>query len=282
MTELAEIRQRLQRDLVEEATPLPGQQLAYGRPHAHPRTRFFPSYSRTGERLAGTVAVRPDCPRPRRGRCECPPDGSWRPAVGVIRADSTAQHKHFVAGDADVVAPIGVDAWVDEIYVQGADGLWRCRWPVRRALERLRGASQQRWAIAIRILRGERAERVWGAHGAPPDPVLEATRILATIDRWATEERETEWERRPRQWWDRARRSNARPMMKSESQSVADAPGLHRLDGAATVAPTGRVSPLPRSTASDAATLEQPSGKPGARGPSGIAFPARSPEGLCA
>lgn len=92
MTELAAALHRIRTALVEEATPLPGQHRIYGRPHAHPRTRWEPRYSRTGERLPGAVRIRPDCPRPVKGRCECPEDGSWRPATGVIRADATARY----------------------------------------------------------------------------------------------------------------------------------------------------------------------------------------------
>ena len=143
---LASMLAQLRADLEEEATPLPGQQKAFGRPHAHPRARYFPRYTPTGERLAGAVVIRPDCPRPLRGRCECPPDGSWRPAVGVIRADSVATHSAQVPASRLRIALEGT-LWVDEVYEQGPDGLWRCRWPVRRALEALRGVNPVRWEI---------------------------------------------------------------------------------------------------------------------------------------
>jgi hypothetical protein len=244
MTPLGDLLDRIRRDLVEEASALPGQQLSYGRPHAHPRTRYFPRYSPTGEKLPGVNMVRPDCPRPVHGRCECPPDGTWRPVVGVLRADTTAQHATTgTIGNATV--------WVDEVYEQGPDGLWRCRWPMRRALERLRGSSVRRWSIAIRLLNGEPLMHVWGSHGAPPDPQREAVSILGSVERFAREEREIEWERRPRQWWDKPRQPNARSGSKSEAQANAE----HEVNvkepvdgapGAATLSPTrGPLDPVP-------------------------------------
>jgi hypothetical protein len=282
--ELAVILRRLRQDLVEEATPLPGQSRAYGRPHAHPRTRYEPRFSVTGERIPGVNIVRPDCPRPIKGRCECPPDGTWRPAVGVIRADSSAQH---VVAVPSVRLPGG--AWpvetilVHSVYERGPDGLWRCRWPVRRALERMRGASVRRWAIAIRLLRGDGVATVWGAHGAPPDPLGDAIRILRQLERWSTEERETDWDFRPRQWWDKPREPNAGSVPKSEAQAIAEAGGLQSLDGAATMPAIGRAepsSPVTRIGRGD--QVQQPSGQPGARPPSGIPTPPTREERACA
>jgi hypothetical protein len=270
MTALGELLTALRIALVDEASPQSGQQLAYGRPHQHPRARWFPRYSKTGERLPGAERIGPDCPRPVKGRCECPPDGSWRPAVGVVRADATARHAVAVPASRLRSWLDATTVWVDEVYDRGTDGLWRCRWPVRRALERLRGASPRRWAIAVAVLRGDALASVWGSHGAPPDPAAEALRILGQLERWADEERWAEWERRPRQWWDR-RQPNGRSFSLSESQAIAEhGPSAVALDsaasGAATLAPTGRVRPLPRSAVSDAAQPEQPSGQSGARG----------------
>jgi hypothetical protein len=129
--------------------------------------------------------------------------------------------------------------WVDEVYEHGPDGLWRCRRPVTRALEHLRGSSVRRWSIAIRLIRGDALASVWGGHGAPPDPLGEATRLLAQVERWAQEERVSEWERRPRQWWDRPR-ANARAVPKSEAQAIAEhepigGMALHPVDATATM-----------------------------------------------
>lgn len=212
--ELPALLARLRAALVEEASPNPGQQLAYGRPHAHPRAKHYPRFSKTGERLAGSVRVRPDCPRPVKGRCECPPDGSWRPIVGVLRGDATARHATAVPASRLRPALEG-QLWTDEVYEQGPDGLWRCRWPVRRALERQRGANPELWQAAVALLRGVAPATVF----AVPDPKGGAERLLRRIVRWAVEESEREWERRPRQWWDAPRRGRAN----SEPQNVAEA-----------------------------------------------------------
>lgn len=261
-TTLAEALDRIRLALVEEATPLPGQQLSYGRPHEHPRARHFPRYSPNGERLAGSVVVRPDCPRPVKGRCECPPDGSWRPAVGVIRADATAQYATRVPASRLRLALEG-DVWVDEVYEQGPDGLWRCRRPMLRALERLRGASPRRWAIAIRLIRGDPLPSVWSAHGAPPDPVGEALRVCGQLERWAQEERETDWEWRPRQWWDKPRKPKARSGEKSEAQVTAEHEprtdrGLHPGAEAATLAPRPVAQGAPSRSQGPRATASAP------------------------
>jgi len=270
---LAQALHRIRTALVDEVSALPGQSRAYGRPHAHPRTRYEPRYSRTGERLPGSVRVRPDCPRPLRGRCECPPDGSWRPSVGVIRADATAQ---FAVGVPAERLPDGWPAptvWVAAVYEQGPDGLWRCRRPTARALEILRGQSVRRWAIAVRLLRGDALASVWGSHGAPPDPARDALAILGRVERWAVEERETEWEWRPRQWWDPPRKANARPLSKSDAQAIAEAAGadtpLQGVDGAATLPPEIEppvVPPAPiRSPAPDAERSSSHPARSGAR-----------------
>jgi hypothetical protein len=171
--------------------------------------------------MAGVTSIGPDCPKPVRGRCECPPDGSWRPSVGVIRADSAAVHAVHVPASRLRLSLEG-SLWVAQVYEQAPDGLWHCRWPVRRALEHLRGVNPARWAIAVRLLRGDHVATVWGANGAPPDPVGEAIRLLRQLDRWAIEERETAWERRPRQWWDAPRKPKDRSVRNSESQANAE------------------------------------------------------------
>lgn len=219
---LGETLQRIRLALVEEFTSLPGQQLSYGRPHAHPRARHFPRYRPTGERLPGVTRIGPDCPRPIRGRCECPPDGSWRPAVGVVRADATARHATLVPASRLRLVLEG-DVWVDEVYEQDRNtGLWRCRRPMLRALERQRGADPRAWQVAIRLIQGVAPFRAWGATGVPPGPELAALRILSRIERWAAEERETDWEWRPRQWWDKPRKPKARSIDKSDAQLVAE------------------------------------------------------------
>jgi hypothetical protein len=278
--ELDELLARLRHDLVEEATPLPGSQLNYGRPHEHPRNRFFARYSRSGRRLEGGTTIGPDCPRPVHGRCECPPDGSWRPAVGVIRADATANHA--VSVPASRLRPLLEGSlWVADVYQQQPDGLWHCRWPARAALERLRGASPRRWAVAIGLLRGDPLSAVWGAMGIPPAPAGEAFRILRQLERWAEEERISEWERRPRQWWDPPRKrrdANIRPESVSEAQAIAEhgssaISGLHAESVAATLVDETEAAAGPRPVSGPGPRPEQPTGGTGARTLSGMPFP---------
>lgn len=275
MTELADALDRLRRDLVEEATPLPGSQLAYGRPHEHPRNRSFPHYSKSGRRIEGKTVIGPDCPRPVRGRCECPPDGSWRPAVGVIRADATAGHAVSVPAERLRPGLGGEDGqdrlWVADVYEKGPDGLWRCRWPTRAALERQRGASPRRWAVAIALLRGDELLAAWDAVGGPPpNPEAEAYRIVRQIEAWAAEDRTAEWERRPRQWWDPPRKpktSNDRTESPSESQAIAEhGPsgeiGLRPILGTATLPAESEALDEPRSDSGPGARPEPPTGRP--------------------
>jgi hypothetical protein len=288
MTALGEALQRLRLALVEEADVQPGQSLAYGRPHQHPRARYFPRYAPSGQRVAGVTRIGPDCPRPRRGRCECPPDGSWRPSVGVTRADARAQHAVAVPASRLRAELAGQPLWVDEVYEQSkADGLWRCRWPVRRALEHLRGVSPRRWAIAIGLLRGDPLASVWGSHGAPPDPMGEALRLIRQLERWADEERLTAWEHRPRQWWDEPRQPNARSIRKSEAQSTAehearDERQVQPVDDAATLPRETEAAKRPRSVSGPGPRPEQPSGQSGARPLSGMSSPSDREEQACA
>jgi hypothetical protein len=155
---------------------------------------------------------------------------------------------------------------------------------MRRAVEVLRGVSVRRWAIAVRLLQGDALGSVWGSHGAPPDPTTDALRILRQLERWATEERETEWEWRPRQWWDPPRRSNARPLPKSDAQADAERDGMQPVDGAATM--TGEIEAdrsdgtPDRSPASDA--VIRSSSRParsGARTAAGHPFPLEATNG---
>jgi len=274
--ELAAVLKRLRSDLVEEATPLPGQSRAYGRPHAHPRTRYEPRYSKTGERLAGVVKVRPDCPRPVNGRCECPPDGSWRPSVGVIRADSAASQLVAVPSER-----LRGGTWpaerifVHSVYEQGPDGLWRCRWPVRRALEHIRGISVRRWAIAVRLLQGDPLMSVWGSHGAPPDPTGEAIRLLRQVERWAAEERETEWEVRPRQWWDAPRKPSEKSDAQANAETAVDSDAQNGPELEAAVAPD-------RAPASGAVRSSSRPARSGARSLSASPRPLDRTESACA
>lgn len=287
--ELVEVLDRLRRDLVEEATPLPGSQLAYGRPHEHPRARSFPHYSASGRRLEGATRIEGDCPRPVHGRCECRPDGSWRPAVGVIRADATANHAVSVPASRLRPALEG-SLWVADVYVQAPDGLWHCRWPTRAALERLRGVSPRRWATAIALLQGQHPSAVWGALGVPPDPAGAAFRLLRQLERWAADERSAGWERRPRQWWDpprKPRESNARPVSKSEAQVNAehepiDETTLQGRDGAATLAGETEAAQSPRPVSGPDPRSEPPTGLLGARTPLSIPIPTELSDRACA
>lgn len=272
MTELAAALRRIRVSLVEEATPLPGQVLAFGRPHAHPRTRYEPRYSRTGERLEGSTRVRPDCPRPVRGRCECPPDGTWRPAVGVLRADATAHYGAAVPGDrARGGLPTEI-LWVTVVHeLDRTSGFWRCRRPTYCALQHLRGAARPRYQLVARLVRHVPLRLAFGAAGLPADPERAALGVVRTVERWAQEEREAEYERRPRQWFDRPREpraSNTRPTGISESQAIAESTGLTDGNPAATVS-------RERSGAEDAHAAA-PLGRPTRSGSTGSAPPYRA------
>lgn len=210
---IPELRRRLAQinaALVEEATALPGETLAYPPPHEHPRATFVPRWDRTGRRLPGYIRIPPDCPKPVRGRCQCQPDGSWRPVGGVIRADSLAQAAELVELDG------GPAVWTTSTYVQDPDGRWRCRLPMRRALERLQGESVTKWAILARLRRGVPLHAAWGASGEPADPIGYALAICRQVQRWADQEAATLWERRPRRW------KSVGWVDKSESQQRAE------------------------------------------------------------
>lgn len=196
--EQAELARRLRSIavlLIHETEMLPGSVLAYGRPHGHARNRYLPRWSKTGVRIAGVNRVRPDCPRPVRGRCECPPDGSWRPIGGAIRADAIASSAQYVE---DPVSGAGL--WVDAVYLEGPDGLWRCIRPMRRSLERLRGESLRRYLVLNRLLDGDGVVEAWKGLGQPANPVVDAIAILRQLERWSIEEASAEYEKRPRRW----------------------------------------------------------------------------------
>lgn len=281
MTALAEALRSVRAALIEEITPRPGRPRIYGRPHAYPRARSMPRFSRTGERLPGSVRIPPDCPRPVRGRCECPPDGSWHPTAGVILADATARDAVGVPGDRVPGGSAEATIWVTAVHDLGPDGLWRCRRPVFCALQHLRGASTRRWAIAVRLLRGDHLATVWGATGAPADPHREALGIIRTLDRWADDERRAEYEHRPHQWWDPPRRP--RETEKSDAQQTAEANGgsdaaAKRVDSARpgdTILGEAEANPPSGESAGPAHRLgrgrqvEQPSGMSGARAAAG-------------
>lgn len=181
--------------LIHETEILPGSILAYGRPHEHARNRYLPRWSRTGVRIAGVNRVRPDCPRPVRGRCECPPDGSWRPVGGAIRADAIASSAQYVRNPG---TPEGL--WADAVYLEGPDGLWRCIRPMRRALEQLRGESIRRFLVLDRLLDGVETSAAWDGLGVPDELVAASVSICVQVERWAADEAGAEYERRPRRW----------------------------------------------------------------------------------
>ena len=198
---LAVLLEAISARLRVEADTLPGSVLAYGRPHEHARNRFFPRWSRSGKRIEGTNQVRPDCPAPLKGRCECKPDGSWRPIGGSQRADQLARSAEFVQTSSvredDGTYP-GI--WTTNFYAQGPDGLWRCDRPTARAMERLRGESARRFLVLVRLLDGNSLKAAWAGLGNPVDPITASTSIAQQVIHMTDEEAVTEWERRPRRW----------------------------------------------------------------------------------
>lgn len=187
--------------LRQEADRLPGTILAYGRPHQHARNRFLPRWSRSGMRIPGTNRVRPDCPKPVKGRCECPPDGSWRPIGGSQRADQLARSAEFVeTSHVPDAAGRQPGIWTNSFYHQGPDGLWRCERPTARAVQRVHGESARRFLVLTRLLAGDSVDEAWFGLGEVPDPTSAALSICLQVVRMADEEAATEWERRPRRW----------------------------------------------------------------------------------
>jgi hypothetical protein len=194
---LAHRLNRLRRDIIEEADRLPGTQLVYGRPHNTARNRYHPKWTMTGQRSPGVVIVKPDCPRPIKGRCECPPDGTWRPIGGSQRADMLAEQLVYVRPN-----PAAPGFWTQSVYELGIDGLWRCLRPHARAMERLRGESLRRFMVLTQLLRGEDLDEAWEPFGIPEDIIAATLSILDHVDRMADAEAEYEYERRPRRWRD--------------------------------------------------------------------------------
>jgi hypothetical protein len=200
---------RLRLALEHEADYAPGWVLAYGRPHEYARSRSIPRFTRTGV-PAGSFTVAPDCPSPVKGRCECRPDGNWRPVGGSLRADALAHNAEYrrtseVPGD-DGRYP---GQWTDSLYVKGDDGLWRCTRPHRRAMDLLRGESLRRFLVIDRLLDGYSLDRAWFGLGVPADPVRSALGIVEQVNQMAETEARSEYEARPRaarvtSWVDRS------------------------------------------------------------------------------
>ena len=201
---------RLRLALEHEADYAPGWVLAYGRPHQYARARSFPRFSRTGDLISGSVTLSADCPAPIKGRCECKPDGSWRPVGGSLRADALAHHAEYrrtseVRGD-DGRYP---GQWTDSLYVKGDDGLWRCTRPHRRAMDLLRGESLRRFLVLDRLLDGYSLERAWFGLGVPVDAIRSTLGIVEQVNQMAKGEAHAEYEVRPRtapfsSWIDRS------------------------------------------------------------------------------
>jgi hypothetical protein len=226
MTELAARLAAIRHALVIETEANPSQVLAYGRPHTSARARYFPRYTHTGVQLAGSVRVPPDCPKPIKGRCECQPDGAWRPAVGARRADDLAHTAEVVdwpgghTCDASHPNPCPMfdRMWTNALYVQRQDGQWVCVRPMRAALERLRRQSLRRYLVVDRLFAGQSLKAAWAGLGNPDLP--QATmNICRDLEAWAREEELAEYIRRPNYW-----RVTPRPsfLEKSEAQVNAE------------------------------------------------------------
>jgi hypothetical protein len=209
---------RLAFGLFEEVDDLPSEVLAFGRPHEHPRTRHLPRFTRTGESLPGTITIRPDCPKPVHGRCECQPDGTWRPFGGTAKADHSAQNlrQAELAEDPD-------GSWRTATYKRRADGLWVCIRPYRRALDRLRNRNVRAFLVVHRLLDEWPSEcdlvAAWAGFAEPVNLAAETDRILGAILRDVDEEMAAEYERNPE--WKRRPRS-VPDHEKSESQRNAE------------------------------------------------------------
>jgi hypothetical protein len=205
-------------ELIDEADVLPGTNLAYGRPHDSARDRYSPRYSRSGDRIPGARDRIPhDCPRPVKGRCECKPDGSWRPVGGAQRADLLAVQAAFVRS-AQVAGEDGryPGLWTDVLYHQQPNGLWICLRPMRRAFQRLHGESARRYLVMDRIFAGQSLRESWKGLGTPVNLVTATLSICEQLEAMAHEEALAEYERRPRRWRD------APWSEKSEAQQLAE------------------------------------------------------------
>jgi hypothetical protein len=213
--------------IIHEADRSPSQIRAYGRPHEYGRSRNVPQFSRNGVPTGRSTHIGADCPKPFHGRCECPPDGSWRPSPGAIRADAIAHHALFEPADGskhsdeDHKAGIGCTyegAWGDDMYELDRDrALWYCTRPHARALERLKGENMRSFLVLDRLLEGLTLYAAWKDLGRPVDPVHDALGIIATVNTFAAQEAATEYERRPRRW-----RQRVMWLEKSEAQQAAE------------------------------------------------------------
>lgn len=210
--EVADLAQRLaaiRHALIMETEANPSDQLAYGRPHETARSRGHLRYTPTGVRLPGTVKVPPDCPQPVKGRCECKPDGSWRPVTGSRRADNLAHTAEVVelkgGHTCDAThpdpCPMTDRVWTNALYIQQIDKTWVCVRPMMAARERLHRQSMRRFLVLERLLGGQPVDDAWDGLGQKDDnPVIAALRICGDVEAWAREEEMTEYVRRPHYW----------------------------------------------------------------------------------
>lgn len=217
MSQLAVRVATIRKALEHEGDYAPGWVLAYGRPHQTGRSRLHPRFTRTGVRITGSVRVPPDCPAPVKGRCECRPDGSWRPVGGSLQADASA-HNAVFARTSEVREDDGryPGVWTDALYVKGPDGLWRCTRPHRRAMELLRDRYLRRYLVLDRLIAGDRVDHAWSGLGRPKNLVRASLDICDEVDAMAREESLAEYERRPREW------RGVAWVDRSESQQNAD------------------------------------------------------------
>lgn len=215
--------------LIAETEVNPSDQLAYGRPHETARSRGHLRYTPTGVRLPGTVKVPPDCPQPVKGRCECKPDGSWRPVTGSRRADNLAHTAEVVAlegghtcpedGSHPDPCPMTDRVWTNALYVQQIDKTWICVRPMLAARERLHRQSMRRFLVLDRLFAGQSLTAAWDGLGVPVDHVASTLAICRDLEAWAAEEETAEYVRRPNFW-----RVSVRPtwIEKSASQQTAE------------------------------------------------------------
>lgn len=196
-TLLAAIRQGLH----DEIDTQPGTQRIHGRLHDSGRTRHLPRFTRTGERVQGAIRIAGDCTEPDHGRCTHNDGGSWRPVPGAMRSDAVASYlRHDPEARSIKVGALEYSAaWSWDTYeLDPSDALWYCRWPNRRALDRLRSESMRRYLVLTRLLAGASLAEAWDGLGSPADPLESATGIARQVLRMAAEEAGAAYERRPR------------------------------------------------------------------------------------
>jgi hypothetical protein len=199
--ELLVVLSVLRRALHDEVDTQPGTQRIHGRLHDSGRVRYLPRYSPSGDKQRGSIRIAADCTDPDHGRCTHNDGGSWRPVPGTPRSDSLAKFLSHDpnAGRLTVGALEYSAAWSWDTYeLDPSDALWYCRWPHRRALDRLRSESMRRYLVLQRLLGGASLREAWDGLGTPADPVGSALAIARQVDRMAREEAQSAYERRPR------------------------------------------------------------------------------------